>query len=135
PKLSEIIDGKYDLLFGVGRPKELLAALVRPKKTKYIIHYQSILLKKSEPMWRVRMPWLFRKFIFSQADLVLSPSNFSASTVKELLPEMRVEYVLNGIDTDFFHPSKKNLPYLREKYGIDTSRALVVFVGTLQKRK
>lgn len=136
PKLRDVMAGKYDILFGVGHPRELPAILLRPRKTKYILHYQSVLLKKSEPGWRVRMPWPIRKLIFSQADMAIMPSAFSAGTVRQFFPRLRVEYVLNGIDSAFFHPGKKNLPYLKEKFGIDTSKPLVTFIGgALQIRK
>jgi glycosyltransferase involved in cell wall biosynthesis len=133
--LKSIMAGRYDILFGIGNPRELPAILLRPKKTKYVLHYQSIMLKKSEPNWPVRMPWPLRKLIFNQADMVIAPSAFSAGTIKQFFPHLRVEYVLNGIDSVFFQPEKKNPPYLKEKFGIDASRPIVAFVGALQARK
>ncbi len=135
PTLWDGRSGKYEILFGVGRPEEMLGVFGRPKKTKYALHYQSIMLKKSEPHWRVRMPWFLRKFIFSQADMVIAPSAFSAGTIKKFFPKTRVEFVLNGIDPNFFHPSKRNVPHLAEKFGVNISKPIVTFVGALQGRK
>lgn len=113
-----------DYLFGNGGIGDIPFILMRPRGTKYVIDWHTLLLKSGEG-WRVRTPWFVRRFIFSRADFVLCVSEFIAQTVRRYFPEKRVVSVLNGIDLEFFNPAKAE----------GAERRGVIFVGTLQERK
>lgn len=125
---------KPDYLFGIGLPSDLIFILFKPAKTKYLIDWHTVLINK-EGFWRVRAPWWLRKLIFNQADLVIAVSEFSAVSVRKYFPRKKVAAILNGVDLEFFNPNKKNEKYLKEKYQIDFSRPLMIFIGALHLRK
>jgi len=133
-RLAYLIGQKPDFLWGIGNIKELLFLIFKPKKTKYIINFHTILIKNKGP-WRVKTPWFLRKFLFSKANLIICPSEFSAQSVRRYFPDKEIISILNGVDLDFFNPDKHNPEYLEEKYKIDFSRPLVVFIGALHLRK
>ena len=133
-KLFFLLKEKPDYLWGIGAPKELFYLLFKPNKTRYVINFHTILIKKDGP-WKVKTPWFLRKFIFLRADLIICPSEFSAQSVKKYFPSKNVVSILNGVDLDLFSPSKKNKEYLAGKYQLNFFKPLVVFVGSLQPRK
>jgi glycosyltransferase involved in cell wall biosynthesis len=125
---------KPNYLFGIGAISEIPFILFKPRKTKYVIDWHTILIR-GEGYWRVKTPWFVRRFIFNQADLIIAVSEFSAQSVKKYFPNKKIISILNGVDTNFFNPNKKNQKYLKEKYGIKFDKPIVAFVGTLQSRK
>jgi glycosyltransferase involved in cell wall biosynthesis len=133
-KLGFLIGKKPEYLWGIGHARELFLALLKPKKTKYFINFHTILLRGNGP-WKVRTPWWLRKLLFSKADKIICPSEFSAKSVRKHFPEKNIVSILNGVDAEFFNPSKKNRRYLAEKYGLNFSKPTVVFAGTLEPRK
>jgi len=133
-KLFFLLKERPDYLWGIGALRELFYLLFKPNKTKYVINFHTILIKKDGP-WKVKTPWFLRKLIFSKADLIICPSEFSGQSVKKYFPSKNIVSILNGVDLDLFNPNKKNERYLKEKYQIDFSKPLIVFVGTLQPRK
>jgi glycosyltransferase involved in cell wall biosynthesis len=134
-RYTALFSGAYQGLWGIGHIKELLLVFLKPRRVKYFINFHTILIKGGEGRWRPRTPWFIRKYIFSRADLIISPSEFSASTVRKNIPGIRVVSILNGVDIKLFDPAKKNPSFLKEKYQIRTDRPIVAFVGTLQARK
>jgi len=131
-----LLFGEYDALWSIGHVKEIFIVLIcRLRRMKYCINFHTILLKNTEGRWRVRTPWFLRKFLFSRADIIITPSEFSAGTVRRYFPKKNVVGILNGVDVDSFHPGKKDLAILREKYHVRTDKPIIAFVGTLQARK
>lgn len=125
---------KPDYLFGNGGINDIPFIIFKPSATKYLIDWHTVLVK-DEGFWQVRTPWLLRKFIFNRADLIIAVSEFSAQSVKKYFPNKNVIGILNGVDLEFFNPNKRNQKYLSEKYKIDFSKPLVVFIGALHPRK
>ncbi|GEM_PF-4833982 len=123
-----------DYLWGNGSLTELPFVLLKPRRTKYVIGWHTVLLKKSGA-WKVRTPWFLRKLVFLCSDFIIAVSEFSAGTVRAFFPEKKIFVIVNGVDTGFFSPLKKNPHRLEEKYHIDFSKPVVSFVGTLQPRK
>jgi glycosyltransferase involved in cell wall biosynthesis len=134
-RYKALTSGTYDGLWGIGHIRELLLVAFLPHTMKYFINFHTVLYRGSEGRWRAKTPWFLRKFIFSRADLIISPSEFSANTVRKYFPKQKVVSILNGVDINLFNPAKKNLDLLQEKYGIRAEKPLVAFVGTLQARK
>jgi glycosyltransferase involved in cell wall biosynthesis len=135
PKYRFLLTGKADWLWGIGRASELPLLLIKPKRTKYAINFHTILIKGGGGPWTVKTPWFLRKFLFSRADLIVCPSEFSAQSVRKYFPHKKVVSILNGVDLELFNPKKKNEKYLKEKFRLDFSKPIVVYVGTLQPRK
>ena len=125
---------KPNYLFGIGAISEVPFILFKPQKTKYVIDWHTMLIK-GEGYWRVKTPWFVRWFIFNKADLIIAVSEFAAASVRKYFPHKNIVAIINGVDSGFFNPQKRNEKYLKEKYQIDFSRPLVVFIGALQPRK
>jgi glycosyltransferase involved in cell wall biosynthesis len=124
-----------DYLFGHGTVLEIPYILFKPRKTKYIINFHSILVKKGNSDWSVRTPWFLRKFLFEKADFIVAISEFAKKTITDFFPNKDVKMIYSGAELKFFTPEKENKPALREKFNINFDAPLVVFVGTLQPRK
>lgn len=124
-----------DYLWGFGGVRDLALILMRPKGTKYIINWHAMLIKRTNATRRVRTPWFVRSFIFNRAEMIICSSAFSAETVRGFFPHKKVVVLAQGVDIDMFHPSKRNDALLAQKYNIDATKPLVVFVGALQSRK
>jgi len=133
-KFFIFIKEKPGFIWGIGNNWEISFLLFKSKKTKYIINWHTILAKKSD-YWKVKTPWFFRKFLFSRSDKVICASEFIAQSVKKYFPNKNIVSILNGVDIDFFNPSKKNLEYLNENFGININKPLIVFIGILHPRK
>lgn len=125
---------KPDYLFGIGIISEIPLILFKPRVTKYVIDWHTLLLK-DEKHWKVRTPWFIRKFIFNSADLIVAVSEFAAASVRKYFPRKNIVAIVNGVDSDFFNSAKKDKKYLENKYRIQFGKPVAVFVGTLQPRK
>ena len=133
-KLFFLLKERPDYLWGIGAPKEFFYLLFKPDRTKYVINFHTILIKKDGP-WKVKTPWFLRKLLFSRADLIICPSEFSAQSVRKYFPDKEIVSILNGVDLNLFAPAKKNDRYLKKKYKVNFLKPIVVFVGTFQPRK
>ena len=121
------------LKIDVGEAAEALNVL--KKEGKIEMKVGNAILLKNEKFWRVRAPWWLRKLIFNQADLVIAVSEFAAASVRKYFPHKDILAIINGVDSGFFNPAKKDKQYLKEKYGINFDKPIVAFIGTLQPRK
>tara|TARA_Y100000310_G_scaffold323070_1_gene382958 strand:- start:537 stop:1523 length:987 start_codon:yes stop_codon:yes gene_type:complete len=124
---------KPDYLWGMGMISDIPFLLFKPRKTKYVINWHTILWKRGP--WKVRTPWFLRKLIFKKSDKIIAVSEFAGSSIKKHLPNKSVASILNGIDAGFFKPDKKDREYLEKEYNINFSKPIVLFVGTLVFRK
>lgn len=124
-----------DWLFGYGGLADLPFLVFKPRGTRYVINYHSILVRRATKDWPVRTPWAVRRFIMRRADVIVAISEFARRTILAEFPHARVELIYSGVDTAFFGPEKSDKETLRAKYGIGFARPLVVYMGTLQSRK
>ena len=115
-----------DYALGIGSVGEILLLPFLPRKTRYGIAWHTLLRKT--------LAWPVRIWLFQTAHFVIAVSTCAAQTVKNFFPEKQVAVVLNGVDTDFFTPQKANKHFF-EKFGINSSKPIVLFVGTLIRRK
>ena len=129
-----LILGAVDIVWGNGGVRDALFLIFKPKRTRYVINWHTVLLK-DEGLWRVRTPWLVRRFIFERANLIIAVSEFSAASVRRYFPHKRVVTVLNGVDCALFNPIKKDEHYLVKKYDFSFNKPLVIFVGACVSRK
>lgn len=118
---------KPEYILGIGNIDEILYLPFKPRKTKYIIGWHT-LLKKTKT-------WLIRKTLFNASDFVIAVSECSADSVRKNFPFKNIVSVLNGVDLDFFNPEKADKSYLSEKYDIDFSLPTVLFVGAIYEGK
>lgn len=124
-----------DYLFGLGGIADLPFIFFRPKNTKYCIVWHNVLSREMAHAWGARTPWWMRIFIFQRADCILSVSAFSAETIRHYFPHKKIGFVLNGIDTNFFTPAKKDRIGVEKSFGIDFSKPLIVNISALNARK
>jgi len=81
---------------------------------------------------------LFEKyltFMYNQADLLISPSEFTKSRVKNIGVKSKIVAESNGINVNKFHKSEEKREQFRKKYGIKKDETLVGCVGLPSKRK
>lgn len=134
-RYKALFSPEYHGLWGIGHLREIFFVACRPRRMKYFINFHTVLYKGDEGRWKTRTPWFLRKFIFSRADLIISPSEFSANTVRRYFPTQKITSILNGVDAQLFNPEKKNRKALHDKYQIKMDKPIIAFVGTLQARK
>lgn len=73
--------------------------------------------------------------IYSKFDHIITISEPSHREIIELLPDMDVTYIPNGIDRDYFSFSKEKRKQFRESYGIEEDDYVVLSVGQQVPRK
>ena len=134
-KIIFMIKLKPDYLFGYGSILELPYVIFKPKTTKYIINFHSILVRKGSNNWPVRTPWFLRKFLFEKAEFIVAISEFAKKTITNFFPNKEVKMIYSGAELKFFTPEKENRIALRKKFNINFDAPLVAYVGTLQPRK
>jgi len=81
---------------------------------------------------------LFEKyltFMYNQADLLISPSEFTKSRVKNIGVKSKIVAESNGINVNKFHKSEEKREQFRKKYGIKKNETLIGCVGLPSKRK
>lgn len=81
---------------------------------------------------------LFKRWLclcYDQADLILTPTPYSAGILRSygLRPPVRV--LSNGVDTEFFHPDAAHGAAFRQRYGIAPGQQVVISVGHFMQRK
>ena len=123
-----------EYLFGIGTVSDVVFILAKPRRTKYVIAWHTVLFKNSSS-WRVRTPWFLRVFIFNRADFIITVSTFSADAIRHFFPHKKVIVILNGVDVTLFDTVRGDQGYLHEKYHIDFSKPVMVFVGAMSERK
>jgi glycosyltransferase involved in cell wall biosynthesis len=134
-RYGSLLAGRYNMVWGVGHVKEFFLAALRPRRTKYCINFQAVLFRNGEGRWQVKTPWFLRKYLFSQADAIFTPSEFSTRSVQRYFPNKKIIGILNGVDISLFNPDKKNRKMLAEQYDIHAGQPIIAFVGGLQARK
>ena len=81
---------------------------------------------------------LFRRWIchcYNQADLVLTPTPYSARILRGYGLRPPVQALSNGVDTAFFAPSAPHGAAFRQKYGLTAADRVVVSAGHYMQRK
>ncbi|MEZ4526588.1 MAG: glycosyltransferase [Desulfobacterales bacterium] len=80
------------------------------------------------------LTWKFTLWYYDQMDVIYVSSQSSADELREkgIRPE-KIRLIPRGIDTEFFHPGKRN-GYLKKHYGIQEKTRLL-YVGRVSKEK
>ncbi|MGE0087073.1 MAG: glycosyltransferase [Desulfococcaceae bacterium] len=80
------------------------------------------------------LTWKFTLWYYDQMDVIYVSSQSSADELREkgIRPE-KIRLIPRGIDTEFFHPSKRN-GYLKKQYGI-REKTRLLYVGRVSKEK
>ena len=108
----------------------LLGKLLFNKKLVVYIHGTELL--KYQERWNFN---LFQKFILSNADLIISNSNYTKSIAVTMgISDKKIEVINLGADTEKFYPndSKKNI---YKKYNINKNDMLLLSISHLIPRK
>ncbi|MBN1167221.1 MAG: glycosyltransferase family 4 protein [Methanospirillaceae archaeon] len=73
--------------------------------------------------------------IYSRFDHVVAISETSMREVAEMVPDMPVTYIPNGVDRDYFAPNPEKGALFRETYGIGEDEKMVLTVAQQSPRK
>lgn len=82
-------------------------------------------------------PW-FKKWIrrcYSTGDLVLTPTEYSATLLSTYGINAPVRVISNGVDTDFFAPDAAAGQRFRQRYGLSADDRVVMSAGHFFERK
>lgn len=77
-----------------------------------------------------RYPEIYRKF-----DHIITISESCEKEVREMVPEVPVTRIPNGIDRSYFRPDKEKRAAFRELYQIDENEKIVLNVAQISPRK
>lgn len=81
---------------------------------------------------------LFKRWLclcYNQADLVLTPTPYSAGILNSYGLRAPVRALSNGVDTDFFAPDAARRTAFRQAYGLEDGDKAVISVGHFMQRK
>jgi len=98
----------------------LPAALGAGKPLVVTIHSSHFLKMVTKPHWRA----VFRRLL-RPAALILAPSHELADACRRVVPQNRIETIVNGIDTDLFRPVAPALARREGRFILVASRRLV----------
>ena len=118
---------KPDYMLGIGVLEEILYLPFKPARTRYVIAWHTVL--------RVGKTWPVRKILFRRAAFVIAVSDCVAQSVKKHFPSKQIFKILNGVDTEFFNPHKRDRNFLGTTFGLPLNRPVILFVGAMFKRK
>ncbi len=74
-------------------------------------------------------------FFYNHADVIIAPTKFTKSRLRELGVKKRIELISNGIDTKKFKYSEKKRKIFRKKYNIKKEDVVVYMIGGICLRK
>ncbi|PWR72740.1 glycosyltransferase family 4 protein [Methanospirillum lacunae] len=77
-----------------------------------------------------RYPEIYRKF-----DHIVTISESCEQEVKEMVPDVPVTRIPNGINRSYFHPSPEKRISFREMYGISEDEQMILTVAQVSPRK
>ena len=77
--------------------------------------------------------WL--RLCYNQADLLITPTPYSARQLAGYHLRPRIVPLSNGVDTEFFTPNPASRAILRQKYGLSAEQLVVISVGHYMQRK
>ena len=121
-------------------PCSVLAALrarTRGEKVVWYGHSTELDFRHSFVGSDVLAP-LFRRwlcFCYNLADLVVTPTPYSAEILRGYGLHPPVKVLSNGVDTQFFAPSPARRMVFRQRYGIADADKVVISVGHFMQRK
>ncbi len=77
--------------------------------------------------------WL--EYCYNKGDLILTPTEYSKSILKNYKLKPPIEVVSNGIDLDFWKKQAGDRDRFYQKYGLDKNKKSIISVGLPIKRK
>lgn len=131
---------KPDVILFTGEFLELPFYFLRPRKSTTVLHLNGPLHKSpwSYPYrtFSYVKLWYSVCFFVKRADAVITITQYTANSIKSFRRKEGVYVIYNGVDLDVFRPlDMTSSMFLKEKFGIDPSRPLVIYVGSLIPRK
>lgn len=81
-----------------------------------------------------RSLWAFFRQVYNQSDLVYAPSNFTKNQI-ESHGFKRVQVWNHGVDSHFYHPSKRSAKWRMSMMEGETHKSLILYVGRLAAEK
>lgn len=78
---------------------------------------------------------LWIKFCYSLGDIVLTPTRYSKALLQSYGIQRPIYVISNGVDTDFFSPSKERRSKFRRRYNLTEREKVVISVGHYIERK
>jgi glycosyltransferase involved in cell wall biosynthesis len=79
--------------------------------------------------------WKYVVWYYNQMDVVYVPSKATGEELAEKgVHRDKVRFYPRGVDTDLFHPSKRN-GFLKSRFGVPDEKLKILYVGRISKEK
>lgn len=121
-------------------PRSYIRAKIAKKRGIPVIYHAHSTMKDFENSFFFANPvaplagWWFKK-CYETADLILTPTEYSKSLLKEWRMKPPIKVISNGIDLSYWQSSLDETKEFRKKYAIRPEEKLIISVGLQIKRK
>lgn len=121
-------------------PDSVLVACIARLQGKKVVYYGHSTMEdfRNSFIGSNALAGLFKKWIcfcYSLGDVILTPTEYSRSILKQYGIKKEIYAITNGVDTDFFRYQQEAGRRFRERYGFDDTTKVAISVGHLIRRK
>lgn len=121
-------------------PDSVLAACIARLQGKKVVYYGHSTMEdfRNSFIGSNALAGLFKRWIcfcYSLGDVILTPTEYSRSILKQYGIKKEIYAITNGVDTDFFRYQQEAGRRFRDRYGFDETTKVVISVGHLIRRK
>lgn len=121
-------------------PDSVFAACLAKLHGKKVVYYGHSTMEdfRNSFIGSNALAGLFRKWIcfcYNLGDVILTPTEYSRSILKQYGIKKEIYAITNGVDTDFFEYRQDAGARFRARYGLDETTRVVISVGHLIRRK
>jgi len=121
-------------------PDSVLAALGAKLRRRKVVWYGHSTMEDFRCSFRCSnlLAPLFKQWIsfcYRRGDVILTPTAYSQEILQGYGLKKPIYHISNGIDTEFFRPSRERRAAFREAYGLSDGERVVISVGHLMERK
>ena len=117
----------------------VMAMLARMRRKKVVYYAHSTMedfrcsFRGSNLLAPLFKQWI--RFCYRRGDVILTPTAYSQEILQGYGLKKPIYHISNGIDTEFFRPSRERRAAFREAYGLSDGERVVISVGHLMERK
>lgn len=121
-------------------PDSFITALRAKKRGIKVIYYAHSTMEDFRRSFRGSnaLAPLFKKWImlcYGLGDVILTPTEYSKKILESYGLRKNIYSISNGVDTDYFHPSRKHRNAFRSRYQLSEGDKVVISVGHTIERK
>ena len=145
PPILKMLDYCYEQKFThihsatpgpIGLAAMLISKILKvPHYSTYHTAFPQYAIQLTDDAGIEELMWKYVVWFYNQVDMVLVPSK---ATGEELalrgIKEKKIKFYPRGIDTEIFHPEKRN-GFFQRQYNLDENSFKLIYVGRVSKEK